>query len=126
MKLEDLEEYIVEQAGELIDKCTGVCKESVPPALRISEGIVYEGCDRCLIATAVDEVGLDTFSVTFRDGRFGEFIRLENAVIEITDDSAQVFSVSDFLEYLSDLMDFGLIGRNEFSDISAWVTRTKG
>ncbi len=125
MRLEELEKYIMDKLGDLIEKCIDVCKESTPPSLQISDDVVYEGCDMCLLSTALDELGLDTFSVTFRDGRFGEFVRLSDGVIEVTENSLQFFRPDYFPEYLKDLEEFGLIDGEAVEEVKRWINSKK-
>jgi hypothetical protein len=126
LNVDELEEFILKRLGDLISECKDLCETSVPPTLKLTEGIVYEGCDKCIIAAAVDMLNLPTYSITFKDGNYGEFIPLDSHVLELTEEEAQLIPLEDFQEYLSDLTEFGLLDKEEADEIMVWVRRTLG
>ena len=122
VRVEELEEYMLKNLGRLMDECRGVCgSEGKPPTLRLVEGMVYEDCDRCLIGTAVDELGLQAFSLTYSDGRYGEFVFLGTHVLELTDETAQLIPVSELEDHLQELTEFGLLQDDAANSLMEWV-----
>ncbi len=122
MKVEELEEYMLKNLGRLMDECRGVCgSEGKPPTLRLVEGMIYEECDRCLIGTAVDELGLQAFSLTYADGRYGEFVYLGTHVLELTDETAQLVPIDELDDHLSELTDFGLLTQDTAESLKEWI-----
>ncbi len=124
--VDELEEFILRSLEDLMSECRDLCEASVFPTLKLTEGIVYEGCDRCIISAAVDKLNLPTYSITFRDGNYGEFIPLDNYVLELTEEEAQLIPIEDFQEYLNDLAEFGLLNEDNVNEIISWVMLATG
>jgi len=126
MKLDEFEEEMIRRLGELTEECKDICgEEGAQPILRLVEGIVYEGCDRCVIRTLIDRLGIDAFSISYTDGRYGEFVFLETHIIEITDENAQIIPIEDLEEYLKELQEFGLINQETVKLLLEWISSRK-
>jgi len=122
VRLEEFEEAMLESLGDLTDECKDICgEEGARPMLRLVKGVVYEGCDRCVIRALVDKLGIQSFSITYRDGRYGEYAYLETHVIEITDENAQIIPIEEFGEYLDELVEFGLLSEETAGLIREWI-----
>jgi len=78
---------------------------------------VYEGCEYCLIYTALDHLNLPTLSLSSGI----EYVILDDAVIEVLENGVAIYSMNDFRERLRDLLEFGIITRDEVKDIEEWV-----
>jgi hypothetical protein len=126
LKIAELEEYLIGNMGELISSCIGVCRESeIPQTMRLIEGLVYSGCDYCILKTAIDKITLPTIELSYRDGRIAEFILLEEAIIELGEESAQVIDRTYFDERLSELKEFGLITEEDANFLKNWVRNSR-
>jgi len=121
LRVDEFENYIMENLNALLEECVGLCGDSEPPMLRLAEDIIYEGCDRCLIRAALDRVGVSTYSLTLRDGRFCELSRFDDGVIEVTDDTAELIPNEGISEYLDSLLSFGLISEEDAESILQWL-----
>ncbi len=108
MRLSDLQKIVQERIGELMEKCISECRDAAPAAFYLQEGLVYEGCDRCLIRTAVDSIEVGGVSVNGIEG-FIEFIPLEDFVIVIGEETAEVVPYEALKEYIESLAEFGVI-----------------
>ncbi len=106
---------------ELLSECSDVCVEGTPPKLSLIEEVVYSGCDLCIIRSAIDKLSLPTMSLTFRDGRYGEFVAIEEYVIEITEETAQLLPIDELDSRLEDLKEFGLLSNEDERSIKAWL-----
>ena len=122
MKVQELENYINSNYLRLVEECRGFCVEGdVGRLLKLEELRLYEGCEYCLIKTAVDHLNMPALVIPLRDGRVIELIRLHDYILELSDGMAQLHSVDEFLEVLSDYLDFGLLSRDEVVLISEWL-----
>lgn len=108
MRLADVQKFIQERIGELIEKCISECRDAAPAAFYLQEGLVYEGCDRCIIRTALDSINVGGISVNGIEG-FIEFIPLEDFVIVIGEETAEVVPYESLEEYIESLAEFGVI-----------------
>ena len=122
MNLQELEDYINTNYLRLFEECRGFCREGeVRGTLRFEELRLYEGCEFCIIKTAIDHLSMPTLVIPLKDGRVMELIKLGDYIIELSEESVQVFSVEDFLEELTDYLEFGLLADDEISLISKWL-----
>ncbi|MCD6428849.1 MAG: hypothetical protein J7L12_04470 [Desulfurococcales archaeon] len=126
MKLQELENYINANYSKLYEECKGICREEeVVGTLRFEELRLYEGCEFCIIKTAVDHLNMPTLVMPLKDGRVMELVKLSDYILELSEGAAQVFSTEDFLEELTDYLDFGLLTDEEVSMISKWLGKEK-
>ncbi len=120
MRKEDVEKYIIEHIDELIKECAHVCKETTYYTLELREGISYEGCDYCIIASALDHINAPSITVKLRDGGSIEFVPLGDYVLEIGEGLATLISVKDLEERLNDLVTFNIIDEESARDVLKW------
>ncbi len=52
--------------------------------LRLSNEVIYKGCEKCLVTAAIYRVRVSTYSLALRVRRFCELNCFKSAVIEIT------------------------------------------
>jgi len=123
LKLQELEQFMFSNLADLMDECSDVCTEGKPPSVSIVEGVIYSGCDLCLIRAALDKVNPPSISIVFRDGRYGEFVLLDQYVLELTEESAQLIPVQEFKERLDDLETFGLISEEDRRVLEEWFRK---
>ena len=121
MKLQELEDYINTNYSKLYEECKGFCREEVGGTLRLEELRLYEGCEFCIIKTAIDHLNIPTLVIPLKDGRAMELVKLSDYILELSEETAQVFSTENFLEELTDYLDFGLLTDEEVSLISKWL-----
>ena len=116
--LKDVETYILGNIDELTKECTHMCRtNNVHIMLTLDVEQVYEGCEYCLIYTALDHLNLPTLSLSSGI----EYVILDDAVIEVLENGVAIYSMNDFRERLRDLLEFGIITRDEVKDIEEWV-----
>ena len=125
LKLRELEQFMFSNLANLMEECSDVCTEGKPPSVSIVEGVIYGGCDLCLIKAALDKVNPPSVSIVFRDGRYGEFVFLDQYVLELTEESAQLIPIQEFEERLDDLETFGLISEEDRRVLEEWIRKAR-
>lgn len=123
LRLQELERFMFSNLADLMEECSDVCTEGKPPSVSIVEGVIYGGCDLCLIRVALDKVNPPSVSIVFRDGRYGEFVFLDQYVLELTEESAQLIPIHEFEERLDDLETFGLISEEDRRVLEGWIRK---
>ncbi len=113
MRLEELEEYVIKNSEELLKECEGICREGFIPEFNLVSDFIYSDCDYCLLRSAVDRLNLPSVSLETSQGRRIEFIKLEDFILEVGEESAQVYPKDELEERISDLIDFGLINEED-------------
>lgn len=108
MRLADIQKYIQSRIGELIEKCISECRDAAPTAFYLQEGLIYDGCDRCLIRTALDSIDVGGITVNGIEG-FVEFIPLEDYVIVVGEETAEIVPYESLKEYVESMAEFGVI-----------------
>jgi len=122
MDIQELNNYINNNYLMLIEECRGLCtEEDVGRMINLEEFQLYEGCEYCVIRTAIDHLNAPTLVISLRDGRMMELIKLHEHVLEICDDTIQLHSINEFLELLLDYLSFGLLSEDEVVRISEWL-----
>jgi len=126
MNLQELEDYINTNYTKLYEECKGFCREGeIGGTLRLEELRLYEGCEYCMIKTAIDHLNTPTLVIPLKDGRVMELAKLGSHILELSEESAQVHSTEDFLEELKDYLDFGMLTAEEATLISKWLSKEK-
>lgn len=121
LRIDEFENYMMRNLDSLLKECVGLCEGSEPPTLSLTEDVIYEGCDRCLIRVALDRVGVSTYSLTFRDGRFCELSLFDDGIIEVTEETAELIPTGRISEYLDNLLSFGLLSEEAAESILQWL-----
>jgi len=121
--LKDIETYILGNIDELTKECAHMCRANhVHTMLTLDVEHVYEGCEYCLIYTALDHLNLPTLSLSSDI----EYVILDDAIIEVLENGVVVYSKSNFEERLKDLLEFGIVTKDEVKSIEEWVkSRTR-
>jgi len=121
--LRDIETYILGNIDELTKECAHMCRANhVHIMLTLDVEQVYEGCEYCLIYTALDHLNLPTLSLSSGI----EYVILDDAVIEVLENGVAIYSMSNFKERLKDLLEFGIVTKDEVKSIEEWVkSRTR-
>ena len=119
MHKEDIEKFIIEHIDELLKECAHMCREGTYYPIELREGISYEGCDYCILASALDHINAPSITIKLRDGSSLEFVPLGDYVLEIGEGLATLISIKDLEERLISML------RNDFSVESLFLTFEK-
>ncbi len=117
---EEFEEYVLKNLDELIANCSDVCDVERLKAIKIADGLKYEGCELCVVKTALDKLSLPTYSITYEDGRFSEFVLIPPYVLDVRDQVLYVMNYESFKEYINDLLMFNAISVEVAEEIVKW------
>ncbi|OYT48782.1 MAG: hypothetical protein B6U85_01680 [Desulfurococcales archaeon ex4484_42] len=116
--LRDIETYILGNIDELTKECAHMCRANhIHTMLTLDVEEVYEGCEYCLIYTALDHLDLPTLSLSSGI----EYVILDDAVIEVLENGVAIYSMNTFKERLRDLLEFGIVTKDEVKNIEEWV-----
>ena len=122
MRLQELEDYINTNYLKLYEECRGFCREKdVGGIIRFEELRLYEGCDFCIVKTAIDHLNVPTLVISLKDGRAMELVKLSDYILEFSEESVQVFDIHNFLNELTDYLEFGLLTNEEVMLIRRWL-----
>jgi len=121
--MEVVEEFIKGNMDDLIKECAHLCKDvsDVYGTLTLQEGVVYEGCESCIISTALDHLNLPSITIRTLSGELIEFTKVNDYVFEVTNSSVTIHTVNSLKDYLSDLVEFGIIDDESLKIISRWL-----
>lgn len=125
LRVDEFENYLVDNLSSLVQECAEFCRGEDIPALRLSEDLIYEGCDYCLIRAALEKVRVSTYSMMLRDGSFYELSRFDDSVLEILGDTAELIPIGIFEDHLNDLLSFGLLTDEDADLILQWLGMRK-
>ena len=123
MHKEDIEKFIIEHIDELLKECAHMCREGTYYPIELREGISYEGCDYCILASALDHINAPSITIKLRDGSSLEFVPLGDYVLEIGEGLATLISIKDLEERLNDLVSFNIIDEDSARDVLRWFER---
>ena len=126
--MEVVEEFIKGNMDDLIKECAHLCKDvsDVYGTLTLQEGVVYEGCESCIISTALDHLSLPSITIRTLSDELIEFTRVNDYVFEVTSSSVTIHTVNSLRDYLSDLVDFGIIDNDSLEIINKWLAEEGG
>ncbi len=126
MRLQELEDYINTNYLKLYEECRGFCREKdVGGIIRFEELRLYEGCDFCIVKTAIDHLNVPTLVISLKDGRAMELVKLSDYILEFSEESVQVFDIRNFLNELADYLEFGLLTNEEVMLIRRWLKESR-
>ncbi|MEM0504792.1 MAG: hypothetical protein QXN19_03125 [Sulfolobales archaeon] len=122
MKLEDLEKILLSNLDEFFDSCRGICRSDIPfiPSLKVHD--VLEGCEQCLLRNLMDVVEVKSLNIVLRDGNYLEFFRLDDVIIELSNDAVFIIPLDDFNSRISELRDFNLITDEDVDALISWFS----
>jgi len=121
--MEVVERYIMENIDELMKECAHVCREvgTVYVAILLNEDVVYEGCESCLITTALDHLGMPSITLRTLNGELMEFTLVNDYVFESIGSSVTIYRRDSLTEHLRDLVDFGVIDEESMRNAIDWL-----
>jgi len=126
MRLQELEDYINTNYLKLYEECRGFCREKdVGGIIRFEELRLYEGCDFCIVKTAIDHLNVPTLVISLKDGSAMELVKLSDYILEFSEESVQVFDIRNFLNELADYLEFGLLTNEEVMLIRRWLKESR-
>lgn len=122
MKLEELERILLSNLDEFFSSCRGICRSDIlfTPSLR--EHTVLDGCDYCLLRNLMDTISVNSINIMLRDGNYLEFFRLDDAIVEVGEDTALIIPLNEFLNRVAELREFNVISDEDVESLTNWFS----
>jgi len=124
MKLDELERLMMENIDTLLDSCKGICRTDIPLySVKLTFNSTIEGCEFCILRALVDFIGGNSINILLRSGSYLEFFKLDDAIIELGEETALLIPIEEFVDRVNELKDFGLITHDDISVLIEWFNR---
>lgn len=121
--LSNLEKRMYNVIEDLLSSCRDFCGEKPfidVPSLR--EGTLYKNCEYCMIKTFLDSVDTPTYSLLTTEGRYLEYVVLDDYVVEVSEEYIQFVHLDDFVEYVRDLVEFNIVDSDSADELISWLS----
>lgn len=121
--LSNLEKRMYDKIEDLLSSCRDFCGEKPfvdVPSLR--ENTFYKNCEYCMIKTFLDSVDAPTYSLLTTEGRYLEYVVLDDYVAEVSEEYVQFVHLDDVVEYVRDLVEFNIVDNNSADELISWLS----
>jgi hypothetical protein len=120
MRIEDLEKMLLSNIGSLSEACRGICRSDVVYIPRLEVGNVLDGCDYCLLRNLIDLINVKSITIVLRNGDYLEFLKLDDAVIELGPEAASILALDEFVSRVMELREFNMILDDDVNSLIDW------
>lgn len=121
--LSNFENKMYDKIEDLLSSCRDFCGEKPfidVPSLR--ENTFYKNCEYCIIKTFLDSVDAPTYSLSTIEGKYLEYIVLDDYVVEVGEEYVQFIHIDNIIEYVGDLVEFNVLDGNSANELVAWLS----
>ncbi len=121
--LSSLEKKMLDKAEELLSSCRDFCGEKPFAELpTLKENLFYKGCEYCIIRTFLDSIEAPTYSLLTLNGKYLEYVVLDNYVAEVGEEFIQFIRLDEVVEYVRDLVEFNIIDDDSAKELISWLS----
>jgi len=123
MRIEDLEKILLANIGSLSEACKGICRSDVVYIPRLEVSRVLDGCDYCLLRNLIDLINVRSITIVLRDGNYLEFLKLDDAIIELGSEVASILALDEFVSRVMELKEFNMILDEDVNSLIEWFNK---